>query len=193
MGCGNSKTKEMGKPFMTQDQKTAKNSEVFLISCMDFRLLDDIVRAMDRLGYNNNYDQFIVAGSSLGVVQDKFPHWGKTCIEHMEIGLKLHDFRKVMVIDHEDCGAYKKFFPELVGNLELEKKYHAEYIQKLFELLIRNFPNMDFESYLMDLDGNVKAVPVDKTKGKDVEHKIEDNNDKFLSEMENDHNKKKKN
>merc|ERR1712048_281356 len=117
----------------TQDQLTAKTADVFLISCMDFRLLDDIVIAMDKLGYNNNYDQFIVAGSSLGVVQDKYPHWGKTCIDHMEIAVNLHKFGKVMVIDHEDCGAFKKFFPELVGNLELERKYHKEYIQKLYD------------------------------------------------------------
>jgi hypothetical protein len=31
---------------------------------------------MDKKGYNNNYDQFILAGSSLGLTQTKFPHWG---------------------------------------------------------------------------------------------------------------------
>lgn len=185
MGCGSTKIREDINKIRTQDQKSAKTSEVFLISCMDFRLLDDIVRAMDSLGYNNNYDQFIVAGSSLGVCQDKFPHWGKACIDHMEIGLKLHDFRKIIVIDHEDCGAYKKFFPELVGNLELEKKYHHDYIQKLFDNLVKIFPNMDFSSYLMDLDGKIKEVTVDKSSAKDVKHKEEDNDDKFLSEIPN--------
>merc|ERR1712151_280961 len=131
----------------TQDLLTAKTAEVFLISCMDFRLLDDIVMAMDGLGYNNNYDQFIVAGSSLGVIQDKYPHWGKTCIDHMEIAVNLHKFGKVMVIDHEDCGAFKKFSPELVGNLELERKYHMEHIQKLYDRLSSLFPNMEFEAY----------------------------------------------
>jgi hypothetical protein len=36
---------------------------------MDFRLIDDIVRFMDGKGYNNNYDQFILAGGSLGFIQ----------------------------------------------------------------------------------------------------------------------------
>ena len=183
MGCGSSQTKDI-QPIKSQDQKTAQSSECFLISCMDFRLLDDIVMAMDKLGYNNNYDQFIVAGSSLGVCQDKFPHWGKSCLDHMEIGLKLHDFRKIMVIDHEDCGAYKKFFPELIGNLELEKKYHKEYIQKLYEFLLTKFPNMDFESYLMDLDGNITEVPVDRSKRNEIIARTEQNeNDNFLAEI----------
>lgn len=33
---------------------------------MDFRLIDDAVRYLDQEGYNNNYDEFILAGSSLG-------------------------------------------------------------------------------------------------------------------------------
>jgi hypothetical protein len=57
---------------------------------MDFRLIDDITHFMNEQGYNNNYDQFILAGSSLGLNQDKFPHWGQTLADHMNIGLGLH-------------------------------------------------------------------------------------------------------
>lgn len=146
----------------TQDQTKANSAEAFLISCMDFRLLDDIDRVMDRLGYNNNYDHFIAAGSSLGVVQDKFPHWGQACIDHMEIGAKLHNFKKVIIIDHEDCGAFKKFYPELVGNLELERQYHKEHIQKVYNKLSSRFPTMDFSAYLMNIEGNIKPVDLQK-------------------------------
>lgn len=151
----------------TQDQTIATNADVFLISCMDFRLLDDIVMAMDKLGYNNNYDQFIVAGASLGVVQETYPHWGQTCIEHMEIAVNLHKFGKVMVIDHEDCGAFKKFYPELKGNIELERKYHREHIQKLYEKFIILYPTMEFEAFLMDLNGDLKKIEVEGTKTQD--------------------------
>jgi hypothetical protein len=60
---------------------------------MDFRLIDDEVRFMDKLGYNNNYDQFILAGASLGFTQDKYSNWGDTLIEHMKIGHSLHNFK----------------------------------------------------------------------------------------------------
>jgi hypothetical protein len=43
---------------------------------MDFRLIDDMVHFMNNLGYNNNYDQFTLAGASLGFTQEKYPHWG---------------------------------------------------------------------------------------------------------------------
>jgi hypothetical protein len=80
---------------------------------MDFRLIDDVVRFMDSIGLNNNYDQFILAGASLGFTQTEYPEWGSTLIDHMCIGQQLHHFRNIIFIDHEDCGAYKKFFPDM--------------------------------------------------------------------------------
>ena len=160
----------------SQNQLTAKSAEVFLISCMDFRLLDDIVIAMDELGYNNNYDQFMVAGSSLGLMQEEHPDWAQTCIEHMEIAVDLHSFGKVMVIDHEDCCEFKKAFPELVGNLELERQYHREHIQKLYDRLIKLFPQMIFESYLMNLAGDIDPIEVVKSKDGKVKRCISEKN-----------------
>jgi hypothetical protein len=51
---------------------TAHTARAMVLSCMDFRLIDDMVVFLNEIGYNNNYDQFILAGSSLGSNQDKF-------------------------------------------------------------------------------------------------------------------------
>ena len=82
-----------GQKMETQDQTTAHHAKCFLVSCMDFRLIDDTVRFMDSIGYNNNYDGFVLAGASLGFTQEKFPHWPLTLMDHMGIGLTLHSFR----------------------------------------------------------------------------------------------------
>jgi hypothetical protein len=65
MGC------EQNKIF-TQDQRKATEAKCFLVTCMDFQLIDDMVVFMNSLGYNNNYDQFILAGGSLGFTIDKY-------------------------------------------------------------------------------------------------------------------------
>jgi hypothetical protein len=57
------------KTMLTQDQKTATTAKCFVMNCMDFRLIDDSTYFMDSLGYNNNYDSFVLAGSSLGFTQ----------------------------------------------------------------------------------------------------------------------------
>ena len=130
-----------------------------MISCMDFRLIDDMVHAMNHLDYNNNYDQFILAGASLGLTQDKFPHWGQAALDHMEIGKQLHQFREIIIFDHMDCGAYKKFHPEMKTR-EDEVKLHHENLQKAYDMLAIKFPNLVFKAFLMEVSGEYKEVPI---------------------------------
>jgi len=151
------KNQKVPKRLSTQDQLTSHESKAFLISCMDFRLIDDMVRAMDSMGYNNNYDQFILAGSSLGLTQTKFEHWGKSAIDHMEIGKQLHHFREIIIIDHMDCGAYKKFYPE-ISCKDDELKLHHENFHKAYQKLAAKFPNLTFRAFLMEIDGSFNEV-----------------------------------
>lgn len=39
---------------------------------MDFRLCDDVTKFMKKKGENKNYDQFVLAGASLGFTQKKY-------------------------------------------------------------------------------------------------------------------------
>jgi carbonic anhydrase len=168
------------KQIPTQDQLTAHFCKCFIISCMDFRLIDDLVRAMNNLGYNNNYDQFILAGASLGLTQEKFPHWGHTAMDHMEVGLNLHHFREIIIFDHMDCGAYKKFHPE-ISCREDEENFHHENLQKAHDMLAKKFPNMKFKAFLMEVSGDFREIKIDETNAefdiKTIDHKKSD----FLS------------
>jgi carbonic anhydrase len=144
----------------TQDKLTAKEVKTFLLTCMDFRLIEDVSHIMDNLGYNTNYDHFILAGSSLGIVQEKFPHWGETFFDHLEISLNLHHFKKIVIIDHEDCGAYKKFYP--FANKEEEYNNHRDCIQKAYDKITSIFHNFDFIAYFLDLNGNLSEIHIEK-------------------------------
>jgi len=113
---------------------------------------------MDSMGYDNNYDHFILAGASLGLTQEKFPHWGEVALDHM------------------DCGAFKKFYK--VESQEQEIKLHHEHIQLTFNKLSKRFPNFNFRAFLMDLEGKFVEVEVDK-KAAEIEIK-EDISEHFL-------------
>jgi carbonic anhydrase len=139
---------KLNKRRRTQDKMVAHDAKVFLITCMDFRLLDDINETMKDKGYDRNYDQYIVAGASLGFVQEKYSYWGKAALDHLEIGMNLHHLRKIIFIDHLDCGAYKKFYPEMHGEEE-EIKLHEKNMQKAHDFFKVNFPNMKFHGYIL--------------------------------------------
>jgi hypothetical protein len=84
-----------------------------VLSCMDYRHMNDIVRALEKKFEckDDNYDHLVLAGASLGVVQATYPEWGKTFWQHLGIALELHPtIHTVILLEHQDCGAYKKFF-----------------------------------------------------------------------------------
>jgi hypothetical protein len=61
---------------------------VLLLTCMDIRLLDEVVRFMDHDGQTNRYDHLILAGAALGALGGKageYCHWQETFDEHLQI------------------------------------------------------------------------------------------------------------
>ena len=46
--------------------------DALLLSCMDYRLVDDTERYMAGRGLRDKYDHIVLAGASLGALTDKF-------------------------------------------------------------------------------------------------------------------------
>ena len=53
------------------------DAKIFMICCMDFRFVNDHKSAMHNLGYGADYDQYVIAGGSLGFVCGDYEHWGR--------------------------------------------------------------------------------------------------------------------
>ena len=142
---------------MTQDKLTAHAAKAMLVTCMDFRFRNDAMNYMKEHGYDVNYDQFILAGVSLGIIQEQNPYWSSSLIEHIEISKKLHHISKVILMDHLDCGAYKTFRPDIkTENDELEA--HKENLKLAEEKLKKLFPELKIKKRIMYKDGTVVKV-----------------------------------
>jgi len=137
------------------DQLTAHNARAIVISCMDFRLIDDKVYLMDKLGYTNNYDEIILAGASLGYNQKVYDSWKKTVDDHIQLAQKLHNINQIIVVDHMSCGAYKLLYnkPNLTRDDEI--KLHKENFIKFRKLMKDKYPKLEVLTYLMELDGTI--------------------------------------
>jgi carbonic anhydrase len=142
-----------------QAARAAGGTEALLLSCMDFRLMDDIERYMAGRGLRDKYDHIVLAGASLGAITDKYPAWNKTFWEHLDIAIKLHSIHSVMVLDHRDCGAYKVILgPEHAKDPKVEKETHAAQLKKLKGMVGEKYAQLKVETLLMSLDGKVEAV-----------------------------------
>jgi carbonic anhydrase len=139
--------------------RAAGATDALLLSCMDFRLMDDIERYMSGRGLRDKYDHVVLAGASLGAVTDKFPAWNKTFWEHLGIAIQLHHIKKVIVMDHRDCGAYKVILgPEHAKDPATEKTAHAAQLGKLKAMIKEKHPALEVEMLLMGLDGKVEKL-----------------------------------
>ncbi|MDO5103703.1 MAG: hypothetical protein Q4D91_12540 [Lautropia sp.] len=141
--------------------QAAGETEALLLSCMDFRLMNEIEHYMNARGLRDKYDHVVLAGASLGAVTDQFPAWNKTFWDHVDIAKKLHHIKKVIVIDHRDCGAYKVVLGEdSVKTEKLETEAHVAQLGKLRSMLKARHPELEVETLLMSLDGQVEPVEV---------------------------------
>lgn len=143
----------------TSKALAAGHTDALLLSCMDFRLMDDVERYMSGRGLADKYDHIVLAGASLGAITKKFPAWNKTFWEHLDIAIKLHSIQKVIVMDHRDCGAYKVVLGEdFAKDPEKETTAHATQLKTLGGLIRKKYPKLEVELLLMALDGKVETI-----------------------------------
>ena len=131
------------------------NYEVGLVlSCMDYRLIDHVVNFLKNDVHVDTFDFTVLAGASLGFNQNKYLTWPASFKNHVDLAIKLHKIKKVVVIDHEDCGAYKAFYPEVKDNIPREDEYHVKHIKSMEKM----YPDLIYAGYLMRLDGKAMKV-----------------------------------
>ena len=147
------------KRSLTQDKMTAHHAKAFLVTCMDFRFINDEISHMTDKGYDVNFDAFVLAGVSIGINQTKFPEWAKTMFDHIEISKTLHGIKKVILFDHLDCGAYKTFCPGF-KNEEEERELHIKELKIAAEKIKSKFPDLKVVCKIIGVNRSVEKVLV---------------------------------
>lgn len=129
------------------------------VTCIDYRLVDDAVRFFDGRHLTNDYDQVSLAGASLAAVSDKFPSSNAAFWDHIGIAKQLHHIKKVVVVDHRDCGAFKVAFgKDYKADAAGETGQHKAVMEQVKARLARAHPDLEAEFWLMALDGKAERV-----------------------------------
>jgi hypothetical protein len=140
----------------------AHTAKTCLLNCIDFRLIDYETFLLDSTGYLYNFDEFILAGASLGYngIDGYFSKWRNCCNDHIELSHKLHDISEVTIIDHMGCGAYKlQYKPEELAG-DGEYNLHIENLNKAEKTIKKKFPFITkVTKYIMDLNGKASIIP----------------------------------
>ena len=139
-------------------QAASGNYEAMVLSCIDPRFQDLVNKKQASDGLSGKYSAFTVAGASIGVVAPAFKEWSRTFWENLGASIQLHNIKKVIVVNHRDCGAAKIAYGEdKVANPAVETETHKEALLEFRRQLNEKFPAMGAQLSLMALDGTLET------------------------------------
>lgn len=122
-------------------------TDAIAISCIDFRIQKHVQKwLLENLG-EGKFDHVSLAGG----VFDFY-----SILKQVELSVKLHEIKKVVLMNHEDCGAYGE-----AGNPERHTKDLQEAERKIEAI----FPKVDVETYYVHLDGEFEEVSKTNPRG----------------------------
>ena len=132
------------------------NYKAMVLSCIDPRFQPIVYEYLKKKKLKGKYSSFTIAGSSLGVTAKKFKKWHKIFWDNFDVSVKLHNIKKLIVINHQDCGAAKIINEKKEFNKENEKKIHYESFLKLKKTFKKKYPSFNFEFKIISLNKKVK-------------------------------------
>ena len=100
-----------------------KKYEAMVLSCMDPRFQAKVFNHLKSKKLTGKYSSFTIADAAIGVTHKKFKKWHSAFWDNLETSIKLHGIRKLIVINHKDCGAAKIANKEKNLILQLRRKY----------------------------------------------------------------------
>ncbi len=133
------------------------NYEAMLLSCIDPRMVTPVYDYMEKRGLGGKYSQFVIAGAAIAVVAPKFEAWRVAFWDNLATSLQLHHLKRVIAIDHRDCGAARiAYGPDSIATPQIETKTHRKVLAEFRAAVAEHHPKLTVETGLMALDGSIE-------------------------------------
>ena len=133
------------------------NYKAMVLSCIDPRFQPIIHNYLKKKKLIGKCSSFTIAGSAIGVTSNKFKRWHKVFWENLDTSVKLHNIKKLIVINHRDCGVAKiingkKEFSEIN-----ETEVHKDSFKKIKKIFRQMYPKLKIELKIISLNRKVET------------------------------------
>lgn len=133
------------------------NYEAMVLGCIDPRLQEPVHRYTSKRGLTGKFSQFVIAGAAVGVVAEPFKEWHKAYWDNVTTSVKLHNIKKVIAINHRDCGAAKIAYGDAkVATRQVETDTHRAAMMDFRKQMNARLPQLGVEIGLMDINGEIE-------------------------------------
>ena len=123
---------------------------------MDPRFQPIVFNFLKKKKLSGKYSSFTIAGSAIGVTTSKFKKWHKTFWDNFETSVKLHNIKKLIVINHRDCGAAKIVNGNKIFDKSNETKIHKASFVEIRKKFKKKYPRLKIELKLISLNKKIE-------------------------------------
>ncbi len=127
-----------------------------VLSCIDPRFQSKVFDFLNKKNLRGKYSCFTVAGAAIGVTAPKFKKWHTTFWDNLDTSIKIHKIKKLLVINHRDCGAAKIINGKKEFNNYYETEIHQSSFKRLKTKFKKKYPKLKIETLLMSLNDNIE-------------------------------------
>ena len=128
-----------------------------VLSCIDPRFQPVVYNYLKKKKLVGKYSSFTIAGSAIGVTASKFKRWHKAFWDNFDTSVRLHNIRKLIVINHRDCGAAKIINGKKEFSKTNETVVHRNSFQKIKKIFKKKYPKLRIELKLISLNSKVET------------------------------------
>lgn len=114
--------------------------DALVVSCIDFRFQKFIRKWLDDNFTNKTFDYVGYAGATKDL---------DTIMKQLDISVKLHDIKHVVLMHHENCGAY---------GTESTPENHTRDLLKAKETILKKYPHLTVNLYYILLNGTCEEI-----------------------------------
>ncbi len=119
---------------------TTHSCDALVVACIDFRFQSYIRDWLTKQMKGKTYDYVGFAGSTKSL---------DTIMGQLDISVRLHQIKTVVLIHHEDCGAY---------GAESTAERHALDLRAARTAVVSRYADLHVELYYLHLDGTFEQV-----------------------------------
>ena len=139
-----------------QSSEMTLKYKAMVLSCIDPRFQPIIFNYLKKKKLSGRYSSFTIAGAAVGVTASKFKKWHKAFWDNMDASIKLHKIKRLIVINHRDCGAAKI----INGNKDFSKinetKVHKNSFKTIKKIFKKKYPKLKIELKLISLNKKIE-------------------------------------
>ncbi len=119
---------------------TRHTCDAIIVSCIDFRFQKYVRNWLDKNLKDKNYDYVGFAGSTKEL---------DTILKQIAISVRLHNIKQVILMHHEECGAYGQ---------ESTPQKHAAELKKAQNAILALYPKLKINLYYLRMNGIFEKV-----------------------------------